>query len=201
MRHNNRGALQHNKSLADAPEVPRAHRVKLKTQTPRATVCGPNDIHLSWPEIIYDFTSGKDGGSGGMCWVVNPWFVRIQSDHETTDIPKCGSWSTIMSYHQGLKVPKTTPLGQSNLHGYPLRRFPPLIPLHHMSHISDGLVVLTRSDDPMLRKKLAVLLGPNNSASRKLVKKCRKTMIKAYRANIVIIRELKIELYGENSYY
>ena len=53
----------------------------------------------------------------------------------------------------------------------------------------------------MVRKELAVLLGPNDSASRKLVKKCRKRMIKAYKANMVIIRELEIELYGENSYY
>ena len=53
----------------------------------------------------------------------------------------------------------------------------------------------------MVRKELAVLLGPNDSTSRKLVKKCRKRMIKAYKANMVIIRELEVELYGENSYY
>ena len=53
----------------------------------------------------------------------------------------------------------------------------------------------------MVRKELAVLLGPNDYASRKLVKKCRKRMIKAYKDNMVIIRELEIELYGENSYY
>ena len=61
--------------------------------------------------------------------MVNPWFVGIQSDHETTDIPESGSWSTIASHHQGLEAPQTTPLGQSNSHGYPLKRFPASIPL------------------------------------------------------------------------
>ena len=53
----------------------------------------------------------------------------------------------------------------------------------------------------MVKKELAVPLGPSDPASRKLVKRCRKRIIKAYKANIVIIRELEIELYGENSYY
>ena len=53
----------------------------------------------------------------------------------------------------------------------------------------------------MVKKELAVLLGPSDPASRKLVKTCRKRMIKAYKANMVIIRELETELYGENSYY
>ena len=136
-----------------------------------------------------------------MRWGVNPLFVGIQSDHETTDILESGSWSTIASYHWGLEVPKTTPSRQSNSHGYPLKRFPASIPLRHISHISDALVGLTRWDDPIVRKELAVLLGPNDSASRKLVKRSRKRMIKAYKANMVIIWELGIKLYGENSYY
>ena len=53
----------------------------------------------------------------------------------------------------------------------------------------------------MVKKELAVLLGPSDPASRKLVKNCGKRMIKAYKANMVIIRELEIELYGEKSYY
>ena len=164
-------------------------------------VCGPGDIHVSWPEIIHGSTSTKDGKSGGMRCVVNPWFVGMQSDHETTDIPESGSWSTIASYHRALEGPKTTPSGQSNSHGHTLKRLPASIPLQHISHISDALVKLTRWDDPMVRKELADLLGPNDSASRKLVTQCRQRMIKAYKANMVIIRELQIELYGENSYY
>ena len=53
----------------------------------------------------------------------------------------------------------------------------------------------------MVKRELAVLLGSSDSASRKLVRKCRKRMIKAYKANMAIIRELEIEQYGENSYY
>ena len=133
--------------------------------------------------------------------MVNPWFVGIQSDHETTDIPESGNWSTIASYHGGMEAPKTTPSGQSNSHGYPLKRFPTSLPLRHISHISDAFVGLTRWDDPMVKRELAVLLGPSDTASRKLVKKCRKRMIRAYKANMVIIPELEIKLYGENSYY
>ena len=53
----------------------------------------------------------------------------------------------------------------------------------------------------MVKMELAALLGPSDSASRKLVRKCRKRMIKVYKANMAIIRELEIEQYGENSYY
>ena len=53
----------------------------------------------------------------------------------------------------------------------------------------------------MVKKVLAVLLGPSDPVSRKLVKRCRKRMIKPYKANMVIIRELEIEVYGENSHY
>ena len=80
-------------------------------------VCGPCDIRVSRPEIIHSSTSVKDGKSGGMRWVVNPWFVGIDSDHETTDIPESGSGSTIASYHRGFEAPKTTPSGQSNSQG------------------------------------------------------------------------------------
>ena len=196
----NRAASDHNGNCLKTNDLYRVEdKEKYGNFVP--AVCGPGDIRVSRPEIIHGSTSGKDGKSGGMRWVVNPWFVGIQSDHETTDIPESGSWSTIASYHRGLEAPKTTPSGQSNSHGYPLKRFPASIPLRHISHISDALVGLIRWDDPMVRKELAVLLGPNDSASRKLVKKCRKRMIKAYKANMVIIRELEIELYGENSYY
>ena len=64
-----------------------------------AAVCGPGDIRVSRPEIVHGSTPRKDGKSGGMRWVVNPWFVGIQSDHETTYIPEFGSWSTIASHH------------------------------------------------------------------------------------------------------
>ena len=158
-------------------------------------VCGPGDIHVSRPEIIHGSTLGRDGKSGGMRWVVNPWFVGIQSDHETRDIPESGSWSTIASYHRSLEAPKTMPSGQSNSHGYLIKRFAASIPLRHISHISDALVGLTRWDDPMVKRELAVLLGSSDSASRKLVRKCRKRMIKAYKANMAIIRELEIEQY------
>ena len=196
----NRAASDHNGNCLTTNDLYRVEdKEKYGNFVP--AVCGPGDIRVSRPEIIHGSASGKDRKSGGMRWVLNPWFVGIQSDHETTDIPESRSWSTIASYHQGLEAPKTTQLGQSNSHGYPLKRFPPSILLRHISHISDALVGLTRCDDPMVRKELAVLLGPNDSASRKLVKKCRKRMVKAYKANMVIIRELEIELYGQNSYY
>ena len=113
------------------------------------------DQNVSRPEIIHGSTSGKDGKSGGVRWVVNPWFVGIQADQETTDIPESGSWSTIASYHRSLEAPKTTPSGQTNSHGYPIKRFAASIPLRHICHISDALVGLTRWDDPMVKRELA----------------------------------------------
>ena len=46
-----------------------------------------------------------------------------------------------------------------------------------------------------------MLLVPSDSAFRKLVRKCRKRMIQAYKANMAITREFEIGQYGKNSYY
>ena len=103
--------------------------------------------------------------------MVNPCIVGIQSDYESRDIPESGSWSTVARYHRRLEASKTTPSGQTHSHGYPLKRFPASTPLWHISPISDALVGLTRWHDPMVKKVLAVLLGPSDPVSRKLVKR------------------------------
>ena len=62
-------------------------------------VCGSGDIRLSRAEIIHGSNSNKAGRAETERWVVNPWFVAIQPDHETLDVPECGTWSTLSAVH------------------------------------------------------------------------------------------------------
>ena len=59
----------------------------------------PVDISLSKAEIIHGSNSNKDGRAETERWVVNTWFVAIQPDHETLDMPECDTWSALSAAH------------------------------------------------------------------------------------------------------
>ena len=164
-------------------------------------ICGPEDIRILWSEILHGSTSNKDGKADNAHWVVNPWFVSIQSDHEITDIPESGTWSSLAANHRDFVAPKNTPSGQANTHDFPLQRFPASVPLRHISHLSDALIGLARWDDPLVQCEVAILLGDDEQASRTFIDKCRNRMAEAYKSNMIIIRDLEMIHYGDNSYY
>ena len=72
-------------------------------------VCGPGDIRVSRAEIIHGSISNKEGKAETERWVVNPWFVAIQPDHETLDVQECGTWTTLGRAHRDLDVMVSTP--------------------------------------------------------------------------------------------
>ena len=53
----------------------------------------------------------------------------------------------------------------------------------------------------MVRYEAAILLGDDDHASHTFVTECRRRMAAAYKANMIIIRELEKEHYGSESYY
>ena len=164
-------------------------------------IYGPGDIRISRSEILHGSTSNKDGKADNARWVINPWFVSIQSDHETTDISESGTWSSLAANHRDFVAPKTTPSGQANTHGIPLHRFPASVPLRHISQLTDALIGLARWDDPLVQQEVAILLGDDEQASRTFVDKCRNRMAETYKSNMTIIRDLEMTHYGDNSYY
>ena len=49
-------------------------------------ICGPGDIRISRVDILHGSAACKSGKANDVRrWVVNPWFVAIQQDHETLD--------------------------------------------------------------------------------------------------------------------
>ena len=103
-------------------------------------VCGSGDIRLFRAEIIYGSNSNKAGRAETERWVANPWFVAIQPDHETLDVPECGTWSTLSAAHRDLKSLDATASGQPNSHGRPMERFVASVPLRHVSQLSNALI-------------------------------------------------------------
>lgn len=165
-------------------------------------VCGPGDIRISRAEIIHGSAADKEGKAGDeRRWVVNPWFVAIQPDHDTLDVPECGTWATIAQAHRDQMAPASTPSGQANTHGRPLDRFPASVPLRHISHLSDALIGQARWDDPLVQFEAAVVLGNDDSAAWEFVNSCRQRMIRQYKFNMGIIRDIEKAAYGKNSYF
>ena len=122
-------------------------------------ICGPGDIRISRAEIIYGSASNKQGRADSIRWVVNPCFVAIQADHETLDVPECGTWTSVAASHSDLLASSSTPSGQTNIHGRPMERFPASVLLHHKSHLSDALIGQCRWDDPLARGEAELVLG------------------------------------------
>jgi hypothetical protein len=164
-------------------------------------VCGPGDIRISRPEILHGSTANKDGVAESRRWVVNPWFVGVQDDNETLDVPESGSWSSVAATHRDLVATNGTPSGQINTHGFPPHRFPAAVSMRNISALSDALVGQRRWDDPLVIIERNWLLGPDEDAAWKFVEHCRSKMRRAYKRNMVLVRRLEKEYYGENSFY
>lgn len=164
-------------------------------------VCGPGDIRVSRPEILHGSTANKDGYAESQRWVVNPWFVGIQDDHETLDVPESGTWASIAQTHRDLLATNGTPSGQTNIHGRPMERFPASVALRNISALSDALIGLRRWDDPQVLADRDILLGSDDRASWRFVQDCRVRLKAAYKENMVFVRQLERQAYGEHSFY
>lgn len=164
-------------------------------------VCGPGDIRISRPEVLHGSTANKDGVAESSRWVVNPWFVGIQDDHETLDVPEPGSWSSVAATHRDLTATNGTPSGQINTHGFSPYRFPAAVAMRNISALSDALVGQRRWDDPHVVIERNWLLGPDDDQAWRYVQHCRSKMKRAYKRNMALIRKLEKEYYGNNSFY
>ena len=159
------------------------------------------DIRLSRAEIIHGSNSNKDGRAETERWVVNPWFVAIQPDHETLDVPECGTWSTLSAAHRDLESLDATPSGQTNSLERPMERFVASVPLRHDSHLSDTLIDQARWDDPAVEHEASIVLGEDDTAAWEFVNSCRRRMARLYKHNMSIIWSVEKSSFGKNSYY
>ena len=164
-------------------------------------VCSPGDIRLPREEIIYGSNSNKAGRAEIERWVVNPSFLAIQLDHETLDMPECGTWSTLSAAHRDLESVDATPSGQTNSHGCPMERFVASVPLRNVSHLSDALIGQARWDDPAVENAASIVLGNDDAAAWEFVKACRHRMKRTYKDNMIIIRDVDKTRYGKDSYF
>ena len=132
---------------------------------------------------------------------MNPWFVAIQPDHETLDVPKCGTWSTLSAAHRDLESLDATPSGQTNSHGRRMERFVASVPLRHVSHLSEALIGQARWDDPAVEYKAGIVLGNDDAAAWDFVNTCRHKMKCMYKHNMTIIQDVEKARYGKDSYF
>ena len=156
-------------------------------------------IWYSRAEILHGSTATKNGVANNIRWVVNPWFVGLQPDHLTLDVPEEGTWETISQTHRDLTTLKATPSGQTNIHGRPLGKFPGSVPLNHISHLSHALVGRSRWDDPLVKREAGLVLGKDDEAAWNFIHQCRQKMKTAYKRNMTIIAEEEKAAFGRNN--
>ena len=100
-----------------------------------------------------------------------------------------------MSHRDLLALP-STPSGQTNTHGRPIGRFPASLPLRHISNLSNALIGQSKWTEPLVRKDVNILFGKDEKAAWNFVNACRKNLLRQYKFNMQIIRELEIKYYG-----
>ncbi|KAF8472149.1 hypothetical protein BDZ91DRAFT_717333 [Kalaharituber pfeilii] len=164
-------------------------------------ICGPGDIRISKPEILHGSSSNSQGRAESKRWVVNPWFVGIQEDHSTLDIPESATWEVLSNAHRDLLALSTTPSGQNNVHGFPRGRFAGSIALRGLSALSDALVGARRWTDPDVLEERNLVLGEDDAAAWEYINKVRGKLMAAWEEGFEKIKRWEQAAYGETSYF
>ena len=177
-------------------------RDKERYGEPVPVICSPGDVRISRPKIMHGSGSSKtDGIAKRNRIVVNLWFVGIQADHSTLDMPESGSWEFLSACHRDLLATKGTPSGQINIHGLPPSPFPASIPVRNLCAIGDALVGQCKWNDSIVIWERDLLFGDDETIAWGYVEHFQKKAVETYRENMKYIRILEEEAYGANSYY
>jgi hypothetical protein len=111
--------------------------------------CPRLSVRLSHPALSHGST-----GCTKVRRTMLPWFVGIQEDHETLDMPDGGTWSQLSAAYRDLLLEPTSPSGLGNLYSKVPYAFPAALPLTGLGAISNALVGRIRWDSPMVRAEL-----------------------------------------------
>lgn len=65
--------------------------------------------------------------------------------------------------------------------------------------ISNALIGQSKWTEPLVRKDVNILFGKDEKAAWNFVNACRKNLLRQYKFNMQIIRELEIKYYGKNT--
>ncbi|KAK2795510.1 hypothetical protein FQN52_005277 [Onygenales sp. PD_12] len=159
--------------------------------------CRAGDARITMPHIPH----GSTGPSTIERRTMLPWYVGIQDDGETLEVPEGGTWSQLSQAHRDMVGGPATPSGLSVLYGTIPYRFPAAVAVTGLGAISDALVGRLRWDDPMVRQEQSILFGTEGHGAEEYIRKWRKRALKRAEECFMAVAEAEMQLFGERSYF
>jgi hypothetical protein len=164
---------------------------------PEPVPCPAFGARFTRPDIIH----GSTPNSTRRRRTLFAWHSSIEEDHERTGMEGALSWSEIAACHRDMKIPTREPSGQAPKHAIPSVAFAGTLLLGSTSAIGDALVGRRRWTDRQVIAERNVLLGDDESFSRRLVDRVRKRLLEEYNLAFEVLKEMEKEAYGADSFF
>jgi hypothetical protein len=160
--------------------------------------CNAGDIRITDPRLPHGSTSHPPGG---VRKTMLPWFVGIQPDHSTMEIPEMGVWEEIAHAHRSLTAAPRSPSGKPNIYGGIPYRFPASTVLRFPFQLSAALNGQTRWDMADVEDERNIVLGSDINAYHAYLSEWRKVMGSAYFRHFLQTKKMEEKHFGIKSFW
>lgn len=130
-----------------------------------------------------------------------PWFVGIEEDHATMEVPDMGTWEDLRRSHLDMLPGPASPSGLHNMHGNIPYPFPAAQRLRLGLPLSDALVGRERWDDAAVEEARDIVLGNSAEAYDEYLHQFRLKAARALGVAMTLLRKAERKSYGHKSFY
>ncbi len=159
--------------------------------------CKRGEVRITVPHLPH----GSTGPATTTRRTMLPWYVGVQDDEETLEVPEGGTWSDLSQAHRDLTTHRLTPSGLPIMQGAIPYRFPAAVELIGLSPISDALTCRRRWNSPLVLKDRDLLLGHDTATIISYVREWRARAEVATLTAFQAVIEAEKLAFQENSYF
>ena len=162
-------------------------------------ICKTGDVRISKPQLPH----GSTGPATANRISVLPWFVGIQSNHDTLECVESGTWTELSNCHRDFTSPEKTPSGWSSAkYGGRLQHaFAATIRLSDLGPVSDALVGRERWDSPGTVAELDLLFGNDANLAFRRIDAWRKNARQRYEESFHSLVRTEKAMFGHHSFF
>jgi len=161
--------------------------------------CKRGEVRVTMPHLPHGAQSTNAGDPDRFTML--PWFIAVQKDGDSLEIPNAGTWSMLSESHRDQTAPLATPSGYANMYGKIPFAFPAGPQLLTDSAISAALVGRMRHSNPAFIYELRLVLLATATDLRHNIQQRHASIIhSAYIAFDQLVRAEK-EFYRGASYF
>ena len=165
----------------------------------KPALCQKGSIRISRPEVLYRSTEILSRGT--IRRSVWPWYVGLQRDGYTLDMPESDDWKQLGTAHNLHETPTTTPTGHSNWYGRLPYKFPASVHLPLKSHLGRAILCGSRWEDPLVQREVRLILGTNRVEARLEINRQRADTLQGMRSAFKDHVQAELLAFGSKSFY